>query len=132
MRLNMRRDCQSYGHATRLLCFQVSTERQKVVKRMWGACVSALLVTVVVASEDRVAADCIYRLQKEGWVITQKADRVESRAGLPPYQHLVRRVAISTYRLGRGDRALTCEIIYDSQRDRQKEVCGPIVSRETN
>ena len=132
MRLNMRRDCQSYQHATRLLCFQVSTERQQVVKTMWGGCVSALLATAVAASEDRVAADSIYRLQQEAWVITQKADRVESRAGLPPYQHLVRRVAISTYRLGRGDRALTCEIIYDSQRDRQQEVCGPIVSRETN
>ena len=132
MWLNMRRDCQSYWHATRLLCFQVSTERHKVVKTMWGGCVSALLATAVAASEDRVAADSIYRLQQEGWVITQKADRVESRAGLPPYQHLVRRVAISTYRLGRGDRALTCEIIYDSQRDRQQEVCGPIVSRETN
>ena len=103
-----------------------------MVKTMWGGCVSALLATAVGASEDRVAADSIYRLQQEGWVITQKADRVESRAGLPPYQHLVRRVAISTYRLGRGDRALTCEIIYDSQRDRQQEVCGPIVSRETN
>lgn len=132
MRLKMRCDCQSYRHATRLLCVQVSTERQKVVKRILGVCVSVLLATVVVASEDRVAADSIYRLQQEGWVITQKADRVESRAGLPPYQHLVRRVAISTYRLGRGDRALTCEIIYDSQRDRQQEVCGPIVSGETN
>ena len=103
-----------------------------MVKRILGVCVSVLLATVVVASEDRVAADSIYRRQQEGWVITQKADRVESRAGLPPYQHLVRRVAISTYRLGRGDRALTCEIIYDSQRDRQQEACGPIVSRETN
>ena len=92
----------------------------------------AFVATCVVAGEDGVAADSIYRLQQGGWVITQKADRVESRAGLPPYQHLVRRVAISTYRLGRGDRALTCEIIYDSQRDRQQEACGPIVSRETN
>ncbi|GIT27374.1 MAG: hypothetical protein CM1200mP41_34180 [Gammaproteobacteria bacterium] len=49
----------------------------------------------VAASEDRVAADSIYRLQQEGWVITQKADRVESRAGLPPYQHLVRGVWLS-------------------------------------
>ena len=93
---------------------------------------SALLATVVAASADRVAADSVYHLQQQGWVITHKVDRVESRAGLPPYQHLVRRVAISTYRLERGDKALSCEIIYDSQRDRQKEVCGPIVSRETN
>ena len=93
---------------------------------------SILLATVVVASEDRVAADSVYRLQQEGWVITQKVDRVESRAGLPPYRHLVRRVSISTYRLGRGDKVLTCQIIYDSQRDRQQEVCGPAVSREAD
>ena len=93
---------------------------------------SALLATVVVASEDRVVADSVYRLQQEGWVITQKADRVESRAGLPPYQHLVRRGSISTYQLGRGDKALTCEIRYDSQRDHQQVVCGPVVSREAD
>ena len=92
---------------------------------------SALLATVVVASADMVAADSVYRLQQE-WVITHKVDRVESRAGLPPYQHLVRRVSISTYRLERGDEALSCEIIYDSQRDRQREACGPIVSREAD
>jgi hypothetical protein len=103
-----------------------------VVTRTWVGYVSALLATVVVASEDRVAVDSVYRLQQQGWVITQKADRVESLAGLPPYQHLVRRVSISTYRLGRGDKALTCEIIYDSQRDRQQEACGPIVSGEAD
>ena len=61
---------------------------------------SVLLATVVVASEDRVVADSVYRLQQQGWAITQKVDRVESRAGVPPYQHLVRRVSISTYRVG--------------------------------
>jgi hypothetical protein len=55
-----------------------------------------LLATVVAASEDRVVADSVYRLQQQGWMITQKVDRVESRAGLPPYQQLVRRVSIST------------------------------------
>jgi len=94
--------------------------------------VSALLATVVVASADMVAADSVYRLQQQGWVITHKIDRVESRVGLPPYQHLVRRVSISTYWLERGDKALTCEILYDSQRDRQQEVCGPIVSHEVD
>ena len=103
-----------------------------MVTRTWGGCGSALLATIVVASEDRVAADSVYHLQQQGWVITHKGDRVESRAGLPPYQHLVRRVAISTYRLERGDKPLSCEIIYDSQRDRQREVCGPIVSREAD
>ncbi|MBP49737.1 MAG: hypothetical protein CL396_06585 [Acidiferrobacteraceae bacterium] len=103
-----------------------------MVTRTWAGCVSVLLATVVVASEDRVVADSVYRLQQQGWMITQKVDRVESRAGLPPYQHLVRRVSISTYRLGRGDKALTCEIRYDSQRDRQRETCGPIVSREAD
>ena len=97
-----------------------------MVTRTWAGCVSVLLATVVVASEDRVVADSVYRLQQQGWMITQKVDRVESRAGLPPYQHLVRRVSISTYRLGRGD------IRYDSQRDRQRETCGPIVSREAD
>ena len=103
-----------------------------MVKRMWGGCVSALLATVVAASEDRVAADSIYRLQQEGWVITHKTDRVESRVGLAPYQHLVRRISISTYRLERGDKNISCEILYDSQRDRQQEVCGPIVSHEAD
>lgn len=81
-------------------------------------------VSALVRAETVVPAHVtVKRLQQEGWKVTAVDHRNERLPGLPPYEHLSRVVSISTYTLQRGDRTVTCEIAYDSQRDRLEEHC---------
>ena len=66
----------------------------------------------------------VYSLQQEGWKIIESDTREESLPGLPPYEFLRRVVSLTTYWLQRDKEEIVCQILYDSQLDRQQESCA--------
>jgi len=85
-----------------------------------GALAGGLLTgPALSAAEEGVVSE----LLSSGWKIAERAESVETRPGLPPYQALERRVHMTRYRLCRVGREVLCRIEYDSQRDRITESC---------
>ena len=78
------------------------------------------------ASDEEEEKETVYKLQQQGWEIVESTIREESLSGLPPYAFLSRVISITTYWLQRSDDEIVCEILYDSQLDRQLEECGEI------
>lgn len=64
-------------------------------------------------------------LRAEGWRVIDKHERQEKRPGVAPYENLIRVVQITTFVLESDGRRITCELAYDSQRDRTTETCRP-------
>lgn len=81
------------------------------------------LVPLVGAEEPVPGQMTVKDLRRQGWTVAETSNRNETRPGLPPYEHLSRVVSITNYTLVRGDETITCEIIYDSQRDSLQEDC---------
>ena len=66
----------------------------------------------------------VYSLQQEGWEIIESDTREESLPGLPPYEFLRRVISLTTYWLQRDKEEIVCQILYDSQLDKQQEDCA--------
>ena len=66
----------------------------------------------------------VYSLQQEGWAIIESDTHEESFPGLPPYEFLRRVISLTTYWLQRDKEEIVCQILYDSQLDRQEEDCA--------
>mgnify|MGYP003311857050 CR=1 FL=1 len=66
----------------------------------------------------------VYSLQQEGWEIVASDIHEESLPGLPPYEFLRRVISLTTYWLQRDKEEIVCQILYDSQLDRQQESCA--------
>lgn len=65
-------------------------------------------------------------LRDQGWRVVSTAERRETRPGVAPYENLTRVIQITTYVLDKDGRRMTCEMAYDSQRDRIDETCRPV------
>ena len=78
---------------------------------------------LVTTQEPSVIQMTVQELRQQGWTVTSTNSRNETRPGLPPYENLPRVVSITTFTLVRGDKTITCEIAYDSQRDTLQEDC---------
>lgn len=93
-----------------------------------AATASLLAVTVSLPcfadEQGTTAAQTVRQLRQQGWTVVEKTNRSEKLPGLPPYENLTRIVSITTYSLVRGDKTITCEILYDSQRDLLQENCA--------
>ena len=81
------------------------------------------LWSLVEAQQTAPAPMTVKDLREQGWEVTDRHSRNETRPGLPPYERLARVVSITTYVLVRGDDTITCEITYDSQQDSLQEHC---------
>ena len=79
---------------------------------------------VSLAEDEEEEKVTVYSLQQEGWEIIESNTREESLPGLPPYQFLRRVASLTTYWLQRDKEEIVCQILYDSQLDRQQEECG--------
>ena len=79
---------------------------------------------VTFAYEEEEEKSTVYSLQQEGWEIVKSKTREESLPGLSPYHFLRRVVSVTTYWLQRDKEEIVCQILYDSQLDRQQEECG--------
>ena len=74
----------------------------------------------------------VYGLQQEGWEIIESDIHEESLPGLPPYEFLRRVISLTTYWLQRDKEEIVCQILYDSQLDRQQEDCADSYSIPEN
>jgi len=66
----------------------------------------------------------VLELQRLGWEVVEKKSRIESRAGLNPYQNLKRVVLVVKYRLLKDKELYFCLVEYDSQLDTIRESCA--------
>jgi len=69
---------------------------------------------VSLAEDEEEEKVTVYSLQQEGWEIIESNTREES----------LRVVSLTTYWLRRDKEEIVCQILYDSQLDRQQEECG--------
>ncbi|HCY13169.1 MAG TPA: hypothetical protein DG414_04945 [Gammaproteobacteria bacterium] len=88
-----------------------------------------LLLSLLVMGLSPVGAQTpelgVYGLRQQGWTLIGSETREQVLPGLPPYEELPRLLSVTTYYLEKNGQAMTCEIVYDSQHDRQHEQCAP-------
>ncbi len=89
----------------------------------------SLLLSLLVMGLSPVGAQTpelgVYGLRQQGWTLIGSETREQVLPGLPPYEELPRLLSVTTYHLEKDGQAMTCEIAYDSQHDRQHEQCAP-------
>ena len=80
------------------------------------------------AGAEQAAPDplTVNELRQQGWEVTDRTTRNETRPGLPPYENSTRVLSITTFTLKKGEQVLKCDIVYDSQLDSMEEHCSPI------
>ena len=75
------------------------------------------------AEDEEEKKATVYSLQQDGWEIVESDTHEESLLGLPPYEFLRRVISLTIYWLQRDTEEIVCQILYDSQLDRQQEDC---------
>ena len=66
----------------------------------------------------------VLELQRLGWEVVEKKNRLESRAGQKPYQNMKRIVLVVKYLLLKDKELYFCLVEYDSQLDTIRELCA--------
>ena len=84
----------------------------------------ALAITpgAAVAADDAPKQDVAAYLA-DGFVIAGKQEETHTLPGKPPYADRQRVVQVTTYDLERGGDRITCEVIYDSQKETISTAC---------
>ena len=110
----------------------IANERRRL--RRWPVvfAVAALAFVAGPSENDAVAGEritlasgdaTVIGLRRAGWLVTEQQERIERRAGLPPYETLDRYIHVTTFVLEKNGQRKRCMLAYDSQLDTFAEEC---------
>ena len=106
----------------------ISLWRQRSMKLQTATQIRIALIAgaLMLISGGGQAADSVrvIDLTQSGWQIIEKTSRNIKKPGLPPYENATRLIAVTTYKLAKGEQRYTCTIAYDSQLDQFEESCA--------
>ena len=86
---------------------------------------AALIIGLPILSGPLSAADTtkLTDLRNQGWQVVSKREHQKKLPGVAPYENLTRVIQITTFVMSKDGKQMTCDMAYDSQRDRITETC---------